>query len=140
LHVVSFLRNNPNIRIARDQTIHLVGRDPALVMVFENKCAAVAADRQIGAKLNPDHPPGVRALFGFRNDSIRIGIDIREHKGKYGHARGQSDLRLDSVFLDRDKCTLQVLVEPVRERRRTGQQKNRSRSQPGLHFAVSFRP
>ena len=60
--------------------------------------------------------------------------------GKYRNTRSQANLRLNAVFLHRDERGLQVLIEPVRERRRSGQQKNRRRQQPRFHFAVNFRP
>ena len=54
LRVIAILRDDPNIRVAGDQTIHLVGRDAALVMVLESESSVGAATRQIGVELDPD--------------------------------------------------------------------------------------
>src|SRR4030095_2765490 len=43
LPVISALRGDPNIRVARNQAIYKIGRDPALVVVFENEASVGAA-------------------------------------------------------------------------------------------------
>ena len=87
------------------------------------------------------HPLRVCLLLCFRDDAIRIGINACEHDGKHRNARGQTNLRLNTIFLHRDGCGLQILIQPVRGGRRCGQQQHRARSsQPRFHFAVGFRP
>src|SRR5882672_5434736 len=54
LRIVAVLLYDPDIRVARDYTIHLICRDPALVVVFKRECSATAAPRQIGVELEPD--------------------------------------------------------------------------------------
>jgi hypothetical protein len=48
------LRVNPNIRVVWDKAIHLVDRDPALMVVFQFEFSAVATTRKIGAEFELD--------------------------------------------------------------------------------------
>src|SRR5438874_10600921 len=52
LILVSILRDDSDIRVARDQTIHQVRCDPALVMVFEDEFPVAIAAGQIRRELD----------------------------------------------------------------------------------------
>lgn len=95
---------------------------------------AVERERQIA-----EDPRGVGSLLRLGDHSVRIAIDLRDQQRKYGHAGRQSHLCLEPVFPHREERALQVLVEPVREGRRRGENQHRG-GRPGDHLAPSFRP
>lgn len=54
LRIVSILRHNPDVRIARCETIYEVGPDPPLMMILKDKTAVRTVAGQVGVefKLN----------------------------------------------------------------------------------------
>ena len=67
---------------------------------------------------SPKHALCVRPLLASRDDSVTVRIDRRDHEVKHRNARCQTDLRLNTVFLQRDRGRLQVFIETMRGRSR----------------------
>ena len=104
--------SNSSLNFA-ESLLHLLGSCKFRRDQPELQTIAVNRERQIAK-----HPLCVSPLLGFRDDSVRIGIDACEHDGKHGNARGQTNLRLNTILLHRDRCGLQILIQPVRGGRR----------------------
>jgi len=102
LLVVSILSCNPNIRVARDEAIHQIGRNSGLVMVFEDEPTSRAIAGHVHVKVEPavrfrQRRARTTSLGWWRNTGRRAGCCTSI--GAHADVTGITIQRVENAFV-----------------------------------------